>query len=86
MKNYILREVGHEALMAAIIEQAREDAKKANEKANVAYEEMKKANNANAKRVWEKKMLKYMAEEKDAMKAVREWRKELEDLLLPSIY
>lgn len=86
-KQYITREVGYEALMAAIIEQAREDAKIANKRANDAYVEMKKIpyNNAH-KRTLEKKMLRCMEEEKDARRAVREWRKELEDLLLPSIY
>ena len=86
-KQYITREVGYEALMAAIIEQAREDAKIANKRANEAYAEMKKIpyNNAH-KRTFEKMVLRFTKEKEDAEEAVREWRKELEDLLLPSIY
>lgn len=89
MKNYIVREVGFEALMAAIIEQAKADADNASEKAYDAFVIALDASDANDNERWKKSMKevqKWDAEETDAKKGIEEWRKVLEDLLLPSVY
>ena len=62
MKSYIVREVGFEALMSAIIEQAINDSMAVNEDGNKTADAM------------------------DAEQGVEEWRKALEDLLLPTVY
>lgn len=62
MKQYITREVGYEALMSAIIEQAINDSMAVDKDGNKTADAM------------------------DAECGVMEWRKELEDLLLPTIY
>lgn len=88
-KNYITREVGYEALMAAIIEQAKADADNASDKAYDAFIDALDASDANDNARWEKSMKevqKWDAEETDAKKGIEEWRKVLEDLLLPSVY
>lgn len=86
-KQYIVREVGYQALMAAIIEQARADADYANRRANDAFIRMKEIRYRNAhKATLEKMVLNFTKEKEDAEKGIEEWRKELEDLLLPSIY
>ena len=62
MKNYIVREVGFEALMSAIIEQAINDSMAVDKDGNKTADAM------------------------DAEQGVTEWRKALEDLLLPTVY
>ena len=62
MKSYIVREVGFEALMSAIIEQAINDSMAVDEDGNKTADAM------------------------DAEQGVEEWRKALEDLLLPTVY
>lgn len=62
MRNYIVREVGYEALMSAIIEQAINDSMAVDEDGNKTADAM------------------------DAEQGVMEWRKSLEDLLLPTVY
>lgn len=88
-KNYILREVGYEALMAAIIERATEDVKSADDKAYDAYITACDAADAGDIEKWKKydrKMKKWDAEKADTEKGIEEWRKSLEDLLLPTVY
>lgn len=88
-KQYITREVGYEALMAAIIEQAMLDAENADDKAYDAYIDFCDASDAHdhEKCVKAKKeMEKWDAEKADAEQGIEEWRKLLEDLLLPTVY
>lgn len=89
MKNYIVREVGYEALMAAIIEQAMLDAEKASEKAENAYIEACDASDAYDLDKCVKaqnEVEKWDAEKADAEQGIKAWRKLLEDLLLPTVY
>lgn len=88
-KIYIVREVGFDALMAAIVEQAKVDAENASEKAYDAYIMACDAADAGDAEKWkryDKEMKKWDAEKADAEKGIEEWRKVLEDLLLPSVY
>lgn len=88
-KQYIVREVGFEALMAAIVEQAKADAENASEKAYDAYITACDAADAGDTEKWkryDREMKKWDAEKADAEKGIEEWRKALEDLLLPTVY
>lgn len=89
MRNYIVREVGYEALMAAIIEQAMLDAEKADDKAYDAYIDSWDASDVHDHDAFVKAIKeeeKWNAEKADAEQGIEEWRKLLEDLLLPTVY